>query len=118
MDRNAFSKDTRVSRMEPEGYRSHSGARLNVKNVSGTCAVLVAVVIMELVSSSNKSILLYALAVVALVPLFYGIRYALRHPSWFIFALIVAETVPYFSIIPIDPESRWFIRYPLLFPLA
>ena len=118
MNRNAFSKDTGVSRREPERYRSYSGARLNVKNISVTCAVLIAVVIMELVSSSNKSTLIYALAVVSLVPLFYGIRYALRYPSWFIFALIVAETVPYFSIIPIDPGSRWFIRYPLLFPLA
>lgn len=62
--------------------------------------------------------LIYVLAALSLVPLFCCIRYALRHPSWFIFALIVEETVPYFSVIPIDPESRWFLRYPLLFPLA
>ena len=89
-----------------------------LSNVGAICAIPIALGMIDLLSASDRSMLIYVLAALSTVPLFYGIRYALRHPSWFIFALIVEETVPYFSIIPVDPDSRWFLRYPLLFPLA
>ena len=41
-----------------------------------------------------------------------------RDPSWLIVALIAEETLPYLNIIPLDPQDRWFLRYPLLLPLC
>ena len=35
-------------------------------------------------------------------------------PRWLALALTLEETLPYVNLIPIDPHTRWFIRYPLL----
>jgi O-antigen ligase len=118
MNQNALGQDARASRADRVWYERQSGASFNVKNATAISVTLIALGMIDLLSSSNRSMLVYVLAGLSLVPLIYGIRYSLLHPSWFIFALIVEETVPYFSVIPLDPGSRWFLRYPLLFPLA
>jgi O-antigen ligase len=91
---------------------------VNVRNTSLISAVLVAIGIVVLLSADERSVLIFPFAILVLMVGLYGIRYALEHPSWFIFALIIEETLPYFNVIPIDPGSRWFLRFPLLFPLA
>ncbi len=47
-----------------------------------------------------------------------AIRYCLREPSWLLFALALEEVLPYLNVIPLDPDSRWVLRYPLLLPLC
>jgi len=47
-----------------------------------------------------------------------AIRYCLREPSWLLFALALEEVLPYLNIIPLDPDTRWVLRYPLLLPLC
>ena len=118
MSDSALNQNSQTSRPQWDRYRRDSSGSLNVRNISVLVSILIAVGMINLLSASSRSIPLYMLSALALVALLYGIRHALRYPSWFIFALIVEETVPYFSILPIDPDSRWFLRYPLLFPLA
>lgn len=99
-------------------YRHRGFQDVNVQRIRRLSVSLLALTAVAVLSSNNRWVQIYALAALLLVLLYYGICYAIRHPAWFVFALIAAETVPYFSVIPLDPNNRWFLRYPLLFPLA
>ena len=118
MIHDAFQHRSTGSRTVSGRHGSRSGEQSNTRNTIGIVAILIAIAAVALLNAGDKWISIYILAVLSLGPLFIGIRYVSRNPSWLIFALIVAETVPYFSIIPLDPANRWFLRYPLLFPLA
>ncbi len=41
-------------------------------------------------------------------------RYATLKPLWLVPALVLVETLPYVNVIPIDPDKRWLLHYPLL----
>jgi O-antigen ligase len=118
MIQDAFRQGPRAPRAESGRFVRQPGPKANIDGIRGIATILIGVGSVVLLSTANRWIPVYAVATIALVLLFYGMRYALEHPHWFIFALIVEETVPYFSIIPLDPDTRWFLRYPLLFPLA
>ncbi len=42
-------------------------------------------------------------------------RYTTLNPFWLAPALLLVETLPYVNLIPVDPESRWWLHYPFLF---
>lgn len=76
------------------------------------------VVLLFLLNSRDQELQIGVLGVLSIIALYQVIRYAFREPRWYICALMIEETVPYFNVIPVSPDSRWFLRYPLLFPLA
>jgi O-antigen ligase len=107
----AFPHDTTARRLS---------ARLpsSLPKIVFAIAILAGLFAIFLLNSSDSRLRLYVLALVCAGVVFWGIRYATRNPSWFIFALVLEEVVPYLSIIPIDPGKRWFLRYPILLALA
>src|SRR5439155_220461 len=48
----------------------------------------------------------------------WAVRKTTSDPRWLIFALVLEETVPYLNLLPFSPDSRWWIRYPLLLSLC
>lgn len=81
-------------------------------------AAVFALALVALLSSAGNFPRLAALVVAALALLVWTIRRSYADASWLIVALIVEETLPYINIIPLDPQNRWFLRYPLLIPLC
>ncbi len=78
---------------------------------------LVALTILSALCGSN-GLLLVALGLLGLIVSFFAVRVCIRDPSWLLFALVLEEVLPYLNIIPLDPNARWVIRYPLLLPLT
>lgn len=58
------------------------------------------------------------LGLTALVGAILAIRVCISDPSWLLFALVLEEVLPYLNIIPLDPDTRWVLRYPMLLPLT
>lgn len=48
----------------------------------------------------------------------WAVRQTIIDPLWLILALTLEETLPYLNLIPVDPESRWWLRYPILLSLC
>ena len=90
----------------------------NPGRLAVAAAALAGAIAVLLLNSESFFLRPAALAIVLGGCALWGIRYALANPSWLIFALVMEEVVPYLNIIPIDPGSRWFLRYPLLLPLT
>ncbi len=81
-------------------------------------ACVISLLFLWLFCAFNAFGLLVVTATVGAILFVLGIRYSIRHLPWLIVALVLAETLPYLSAIPLDPNSRWFLRYPLLLPLC
>jgi O-antigen ligase len=77
--------------------------------------VIVAAVFAAIADSHVGMIAVSALCGAATI---YAIRYIVANPSWLILALVAEEIIPYLNFIPVDPNTRWFLRYPLLIPLT
>ena len=52
--------------------------------------------------------------ILAIGVLVWAVRRTIIDPLWLILALTLEETLPYLNLIPVDPESRWWLRYPIL----
>jgi O-antigen ligase len=83
--------------------------------VMAACAAAVALVVLNVVSDTAR---LAVFTIIVTVFFTYAVVYVTRNPSWLIFALIFEEVIPYLNVLPLDPKSRWFLRYPLLLPLC
>lgn len=70
-----------------------------------------------LAAGPHKGLLAFG-GIAAIGALAWGVRATLIDPLWLIFALVLEETVPYLNLLPFDPASRWWIRYPILFALC
>jgi|GEM_PF-637440 len=46
--------------------------------------------------------------------LLWAVRWTTRDPLRLVPALVLVETLPYVNLIPLDPEKRWWLHYPLL----
>jgi O-antigen ligase len=100
------------------GWRLRTGNRRYSHRLIIVIVVPAVAVLLFLLNSRDQALQISVLVVLSIVGLYQVIRYAFREPRWYICALMLEETVPYFNVIPVSPESRWFLRYPLLFPLA
>lgn len=114
-DRSSGLAPDRATPLTPELRVQHRGGGRLIRWSAGG---LIAVALVGILSTNDKWVQIYVAATILLAMLYWGIRQALQRPAWFVFGLILVETVPYFNIIPLDPNNRWFLRYPLLFPLA
>jgi len=79
--------------------------------------VILALTVLFALCGSDQ-LLLVALGLLAVIVSFFAIRLCVRVPSWLLFALVLEEVLPYLNIIPLDPNARWVVRYPLLLPLT
>ncbi|HTR63634.1 MAG TPA: hypothetical protein VMH37_18125, partial [Candidatus Binataceae bacterium] len=75
----------------------------------------VALAAMVVLSSGSLHLQLAAVALITGAALAWMVWQTVIDPRWLALALVLAETLPYTNLIPIDPHSRWFLRYPLLF---
>jgi O-antigen ligase len=80
-------------------------------------AILTAVIV-AILSCAEQQVLFAALFLIGTVLFLWGIIYVIRKPEWLGFAFIFEELLPYANIIPEDPASRWYLRFPLLLPLS
>jgi O-antigen ligase len=76
------------------------------------CA-LAAYVFLAVVSGEKfVTVAIAGIAVVALLA--WAIRRTTLDRSWLIFALVLGESLPFLNVLPFDPNSRWWIHYPIL----
>lgn len=78
-------------------------------------AALLAVGAVVLINSRSTHIALASTGLLCGVLLISLGRYTTSDPLWLAPALVMAETLPYTNLLPVDPESRWWLHYPLLF---
>lgn len=81
-------------------------------------AAMSAIVLVIFLCPAGNQTRIVMLAVGGAIAIICGVTLAYRSPAWLLVALIAEETLPYLNIIPLDPQSRWFLRYPLLLPLC
>ncbi len=80
-------------------------------------SILTIVALLVLATPENSLRLTVAAILGAL--LFIGLILTLyADPRWLLLALVAEETIPYLNILPMDPHSRWVLRYPLLLPIC
>ena len=72
-------------------------------------AIAILCVLMLNTQSSRVLPILLGIAIVV-----WATRQTIIDPTWLILALVLEETLPYMNLIPIDPPSRWWLRYPFL----
>src|SRR6266851_3851572 len=72
-------------------------------------AIAILCVLMLNTQSSRVLPILLGIAIVV-----WATRQTIIDPTWLILALVLEETLPYMNLIPIDPQSRWWLRYPFL----
>lgn len=76
--------------------------------------VLGVVVVLTGLNSESVYARLAAPVVLAGIALAWCSWQTIVDPRWLALALTIEETIPYINLIPLDPQSRWFLRYPLL----
>jgi O-antigen ligase len=81
-------------------------------------ALLIAVGALALLALGSRKGLLMVGGLGAIGVIAWGVRQTIIDPLWLIFALVLEETVPYLNLLPFNPDSRWWIRYPILFALC
>jgi O-antigen ligase len=81
-------------------------------------ALLIAAGALVMLASGSRKGFLGIAGLAAIGVLAWGVRQTLIDPLWLIFALVLEEVLPYLNLLPFDPESRWWIRYPILFALC
>jgi O-antigen ligase len=112
------------SRLEPRVIDLGSGAepRGSRRSAIGWRAIaavsLLIAALLWLLNTADKAPRFVTLAILGFAVIQWATRKASRDPAWLPLLLIFAETLPYLNIIPIDPKTRWFLRYPLLIPLC
>lgn len=80
---------------------------------------LAAIAIIYVLDATSDSVRCAAMSLVGVAALAWSVRATRIDPRWLLLALVMEETLPYVSIIPLDPETgRWFIRFPLLLAFA
>lgn len=104
-----------VTRGSRYGLRSNRdrGSYLGI-----AAAFVLATALLVVLCPATNSTRIAALAVVGSACVAWSVRAAYADPGWLIVALMAEETIPYLNIIPLDPQNRWFLRYPLLLPLC
>jgi len=97
-------------------YRT--GALYFSREVLLGAALMIGVAALIVLNSPSRTIALAPFALLGLLVVLWCARLATFDPRWLIFALALEETLPYMNLIPVDPESRWWLRYPLLLALC
>jgi O-antigen ligase len=90
---------------------SEHGARFTFVAV-GLSAVALAALL------SPPDTLIYLGAALGAIALVLAGGFTARDRAWLGCFLVLEELLPYANILPFDPESRWFLRYPLLLALT
>src|SRR5579885_1492830 len=81
-------------------------------------SLLLAAATLIVLDSPSRMVALAPLGLLGLIGVAWCVRLTLIDPLWLIFALTLEETLPYANLIPADPTSRWWLRYPLLLALC
>src|SRR5262245_38259706 len=66
------------------------------------------------VLNGDRFIILALSGGVAIALFVWAVRRTMADTTWLIFALVLAETLPYLNLLPFNPHSRWWIHYPIL----
>jgi O-antigen ligase len=74
--------------------------------------------LLVMLDSGSATVELAPFGLLGVLILIWCARLATVAPLWLIFALALEETLPYTNLIPVDPESRWWLRYPFLIALC
>ncbi len=116
-----MTKDNAVGTALFEGVRQRSaeyGSSLHLR-AAGAVGLLIVVLF---AFTRGATVALAALGALAAAPLLIFLcRVALAKPEWTLLAIVLEETLPYISLVPVQAqqaEPRWIIRYPLLILIA
>jgi O-antigen ligase len=80
--------------------------------------VVIAFAALMVLDSPSRIMEVAPVLIVGLLLIVWCTRIAAAYPLWLVFALVLEETLPYSNLIPVNPESRWWLRYPLLLALC
>jgi hypothetical protein len=81
-------------------------------------ASAIAMVFVLMLSSQSSYARMALPALLGITIVVWATRQTILDPTWLILALVLEETLPYINLIPVDPQSRWWLRYPLLLALC
>ncbi len=80
--------------------------------------VIIALAALVVLDSPSRIVEVSPLLLIGLFFIVWCTRIATSYPLWLVFVLVLEETLPYSNLIPANPESRWWLRYPLLLALC
>jgi O-Antigen ligase len=89
-----------------------SRMRLSRPVMLAGCALAAGIVFAVL--NGERFITLALAGSLAAALLVWAVRRTMADPTWLIFALVLADTLPYSNLLPFNPHSRWWIYYPIL----
>jgi O-antigen ligase len=76
-------------------------------------AIALSFVAILVLNSQSIYVRLAIPTVLAGIVLYVCVRVTLVDPLWLGCALVLTESLPYVNLIPTDPESRWWLHYPM-----
>jgi parallel beta-helix repeat protein len=108
-------RDNRQRFFDLPGYADRSPGPIGTGSFAPLLLAIGLGALAVLVSNSQSIYVRLAVpAVLAAGTLWFCVRATISNPLWIGCALALTETLPYLTLIPADPESRWWLHYPML----
>lgn len=113
-DNRASNDAGNAPRFDREAATSESGipSRRALLLIAASAIAIFFVLMLNTQSSYARLALPILLGITIVV---WATRQTIINPAWLILALVLEETLPYMNLVPVDPQSRWWLRYPFLF---